>query len=201
MSAHPYLLPVSLEEMVRTPLCTPRLVLRPLRISDSHALWGVLCEPHERRHLGQWLSWVQWTQQHADSETFAEGSVQEWEERKAYRFAVTQQGEFLGMVGLEHLLFAHRQAELGYWLRHDACGKGLGAEAVAAVLAWAFSDLNAHRVRAAVAVGNGPSERLLLALGFQREGTARHAEWCEGRWVDHGLFGMLNHEFVARRGA
>ncbi len=195
MSVHPFLLPVSLEEMDREPLRTRRLVLRPLRHSDAHALWDILADPVERRHLGQWLSWVKWTQQLGDSETFAAGSVQEWDDRRAYRFAVTEAGDVIGMVGLEQLLFAHRQAEVGYWLRSDACGKGLGAEAVAGVLAWAFSDLNAHKIKAAVAVGNVRSERLLLSLGFQQEGRARHAEWCEDRWVDHTLFGLLRSEF------
>ena len=197
MASHPFLLPASLEDMSRTPLRTPRLVLRPVRLSDAHSLWDILSEPEERRHLGQWLSWVKWTQQLSDSETFAEGCVQEWEERRAYRLAVTQGDDLVGMVGLEQLLFAHRQAEVGYWLRKDACGQGLGAEAVAAVLAWAFTDLNAHKVKAAVGTGNARSERLLLALGFQREGCARHAEWCEDRWLDHDLFGVLEHEFGA----
>lgn len=194
MRAHPFLLPASHEEMFRAPLHTARLRLRPVMMSDAHALWDIMAEPSQRRHLGQWLSWVQWTQQFSDCETFAAGCNQEWEERRAYRFAVLQQGELVGMVGLEQLLFAHRQAELGYWLREDACGLGLGAEAVAAVVSWAYADLNAHRLKAAVAVGNVRSERLLLRLGFKHEGRARHAEWCEQRWVDHDLFGMLEGE-------
>lgn len=197
MNAHPFLLPASRIELTRQPIQTSRLSLRPVASHDAAALWRILSNEHEREQLGRWLSWVHWTRELSDSENFVRGSIDDWDGRRAYRLAITLHGEVVGMIGLEQLLFTQRQAELGYWLRSGAQGRGLAAEAAAAVLSWAFVDLNAHRVRAAVAVGNDRSEKLLRTLRFQYEGCARHAEWCGGKWLDHKLFGLLEEEFLA----
>jgi ribosomal-protein-serine acetyltransferase len=43
----------------------------------------------------------------------------------------------------------------------------------------------------AAATDNHPSLAVIRRLGFRFEGIAREAERCNGRWLDHAVFGML----------
>jgi ribosomal-protein-serine acetyltransferase len=70
-------------------------------------------------------------------------------------------------------------------------------EASRLVLAWAFAKLSVHRVRVAAATDNHASLGVIRRLGFRFEGIAREAERCDGRWLDHAVFGMLEGD--ARR--
>ena len=76
---------------------------------------------------------------------------------------------------------------LGYGIGADRQGQGLMHEALEAGLAWAFDELNLHRVMANHLPRNERSARLLQRLGFEREGYARAYLQIAGRWEDHVL--------------
>ena len=81
---------------------------------------------------------------------------------------------------------------LGYWIGQKVAGQGLGTAAVRAMVAWAFEDLNLHRVEAACVPDNAASRRVLEKAGFQLEGRARAYLKINGAWADHLLFGVVN---------
>ncbi len=54
-------------------------------------------------------------------------------------------------------------------------------------------------IRVAAATDNHASLRVIARLGFRFEGIARHAEWCDGRWLDHASFALLEHEWQQPR--
>jgi ribosomal-protein-serine acetyltransferase len=122
-----------------------------------------------------------------------EASAADWDAARACRFAIRdlRSRRFLGVIGLEAFAHLHESVELGYWLRIDACGNGLMTEAGKAVLDWAFSSVNAHRVRVAAATDNHASLNVIRRLGFRFEGIARQAERCNGRWLDHAVFALI----------
>jgi ribosomal-protein-serine acetyltransferase len=128
----------------------------------------------------------------------ADASAADWDNSRACRFSIRERGSggasgrrFLGVVGLEAFAHLHQSAELGYWLRTDATGRGYMTESARALVAWAFGPLNAHRIRVAAATDNHPSLAVIRRLGFHFEGVARQAERCHGRWLDHAVFGLL----------
>ncbi|MBA3049983.1 GNAT family protein, partial [Brevundimonas sp.] len=81
---------------------------------------------------------------------------------------------------------------LGYWIGQRHAGRGLGTAAVRAMVAWAFDELNLHRVEAACVPNNTASRRVLEKTGFQLEGQARAYLKINGAWADHLLFGVVN---------
>ena len=81
---------------------------------------------------------------------------------------------------------------LGYWIGQKFAGQGLGTAAVRAMVAWAFEDLNLHRVEAACVPTNHASRRVLEKAGFTLEGRARAYLKINGAWADHLLFGVVN---------
>ena len=64
-------------------------------------------------------------------------------------------------------------------------GHGYLTEATGILVGHAFKELGLHRVEALVQPENYPSTRMLEAVGFQREGTARGAVRVDGIWMDH----------------
>ena len=64
-------------------------------------------------------------------------------------------------------------------------------EAVEKILDVAFSDLNLHRVVAHVQEENMPSIRLLVGLGFEKEGISRHYLCLNGVWTDHLQYSLI----------
>lgn len=173
------------------PIETSRLVLLPLDATDTRDLWHAV--EGSRAHLEPWLPWVPFNVDLDSSGRYAEASASDWDAARACRFAIRERGtkRLLGVIGLESFAHLHENVELGYWLRIDSCGRGLMTEAGRAVLEWAFTSANAHRVRVAAATDNHASLSVIGRLGFRFEGIARQAERCNGRWLDHAVFALL----------
>ena len=86
-------------------------------------------------------------------------------ERPAYRFTV----------------------ETTVYLRSDACGRGLGAELYAPLLA-VLEAQGFTQAIAAITLPNDPSARLHERLGFAPAGVYRQVGWKLGAWHDVGLW-------------
>jgi ribosomal-protein-alanine N-acetyltransferase len=67
----------------------------------------------------------------------------------------------IGTVGLLHFDHEHRGAEVGYEIAWQWWGRGLGPEAVAAVVTYAFSVLGLRRIEAGVLADNSACSRLI----------------------------------------
>ncbi|HEX6057465.1 MAG TPA: GNAT family protein [Gemmatimonadaceae bacterium] len=92
----------------------------------------------------------------------------------------------------------HRRAEVGYALARAAWGRGYVAEALHAMIGFAFETLALHRLEADVDPRNERSIRALLREGFEREGYLRERYHVSGEVQDAVLFGLLRREWSAR---
>jgi ribosomal-protein-serine acetyltransferase len=178
-------------EVRARPVETSRLLLCPLDATDSRDLWTAV--ESSRAYLEPWLPWVPFNTDVEASGRYAEASASDWDAARACRFSIRDRRtrRLLGVVGLEAFAHLHESVELGYWLRQDSTGHGLMTEAGRAVLDWAFGTVNAHRVRVAAATDNHASLGVIRRLSFRFEGSARQAERCHGRWLDHAVFALL----------
>lgn len=178
-------------ELRTTPILTEHLALMPIDPSDGQDMWFAVNESREA--LKRWLPWVQFHGDITASMRFAEACALDWDQGRAFRFVVRDRLRFgfVGQVGLESLVHMHRSCELGYWLRSDASGKGFMTEAARAAMDFAFARMGAHRIRIAAGTDNHRSLGVIARLGFKFEGIAREAEWCDGRWLSHAVFGLL----------
>jgi RimJ/RimL family protein N-acetyltransferase len=86
-------------------------------------------------------------------------------------------------------------AHIGYYVLPDYWGNGYASEAAQLLVAYAFDELNAHRVEASVQADNPASKRVLEKLGFQQEGTKRDAYYKQGEYKDITLWSLLSDEF------
>lgn len=175
----------------RSPLETARLALVPIEPSDGPELWQAV--EGSRWHLERWLPWVPFNNSPEASHRYAEACAADWDAGRAVRFAIRDRSsrELLGVVGLDSCIHLHRSCELGYWLKREACGRGLMTEGARACVQYAFERMTAHRVRCAAATDNHQSLRVISRLGFRFEGIARQAEYVGSRWLDHAVFARL----------
>ena len=84
----------------------------------------------------------------------------------------------------------------------DVAGGGQGDAFFAALLDHAFLDLGAGRVWFDASGENPRAMKVYERAGCMREGVQRSQWWrpCLGRSVDLHLFGIMRHEWQARRG-
>lgn len=104
----------------------------------------------------------------------------------------------IGTVELDGILWAHRVCGLGIAIGERAnWGKGYGYEATQLALAFAFNELNLHRVTATVFAYNERSIHLVEKAGFRREGAFREFLERDGVRQDMLLYGLLRPEWQA----
>lgn len=102
-------------------------------------------------------------------------------------------GELVGGAVLHDFNWALGQAEIGYWLFHEARGRGI-ATRIARFLAEHGLELGLERIEARVFVGNTASERVLERAGFTREGVLRSLPRRWGGRADMTVYSLLPGE-------
>ena len=104
-------------------------------------------------------------------------------------FAIEVDGEAAGGIGLKLQTDIERvSAEIGYWLGQDYWGRGICAEAVRAVTAYAVDAYGLTRVFAVPFAHNPASCRVLEKAGYVLEGTKRRSAIKDGRVCDQKLY-------------
>jgi ribosomal-protein-serine acetyltransferase len=182
----------SLDPTART---TDRLLLRPFERRDSAALLEAVRA--SLPELAQWLPWAHLRYGRSDAQSYIRESMRSWKEGKAYDLAIRgleDPRRHLGNISVWFISRSFKTGEIGYWIRSDETGKGIGTEATRKALDIAFNELHLHRAILRIAIGNRASERVAEKLGFVREGVLREEIKVRGEWLDHSVWGMLEHE-------
>jgi ribosomal-protein-alanine N-acetyltransferase len=137
---------------------------------------------------------VPWEQRHSPAafRAMRRASARRARLGTALPFAIRVEGRLAGQVTLDNIVRgALRSGFLGYWIDRGVAGRGMTSLAVALVCDHAFSAVGLHRVQADIRPQNGPSQRLVERLGFQREGLLRRYLDIDGDWRDHYSYALL----------
>jgi RimJ/RimL family protein N-acetyltransferase len=128
-----------------------------------------------------WLEWCHPDYEATESQAWIEHCRVAWEAGDEYQFAIIGSDEtFLGGCGLNRLEHQHRVANLGYWVRTPAAGRGVATVAVRRLAGFAFDETDLNRLQIVVAVGNHASQRVAERAGAVREAVT------SSRLVLHG---------------
>jgi RimJ/RimL family protein N-acetyltransferase len=131
--------------------------------------------------------------------------LDKWEQdENGFYFAIRSvdgSGEdLLGLIELDGILWPHGVCGISIAIGDRAdWGQRYGYEAGKLALAFAFHELNLHRVTATVFSYNERSRALVEKLGFRREGTFREFLERDGERYDMLLYGLLRPEWEARQ--
>lgn len=179
-TATPYLVP---PERLEVP--EHGLVIRGWLPGDGGALSEALNASYE--HLRPWMPWVVPHQSVEQSERYCRECRGRWLQASDFALAIWDADEprVLGGSGF-HLREGKgfHAAEIGMWIRADACGGGLGTAALAAIAAWGLSDWPFQRLSWRCSGDNIASQRTAERAGFTREGVLRaHALGVDGQSI------------------
>ncbi len=166
------------------------VTIRSYEEIDAHALQHAARE--STREVFPWLPWCRPDHSLADARSWIRAQVEARRSGIAYEFLIlSEAGEFLGGCGLNHLSPEHRSANLGYWIRTSATGRGVAAAAVATLARWAFRHTDLERLEMVVAVGNGRSRRVAEKAGACFEGVARSRLLLHGTFHDAMVYSII----------
>ncbi len=172
----------------------PGLEMRLFQAEDAEAVFAIV--ERNRRHLREWLPWIDRTRSARDIRVFIEEVVlPQYAASQGPQAAIWLEGGICGSVGCHPIDWANRHCSLGYWIDAAQQGKGIVTRCCAAMLDYLFRDAGLHRVTIQCGTGNLRSCAIPQRLGFTREGVLREAEWVNDRWVDLVLWRMLAQEW------
>ena len=171
---------------------TARLLLRPLRVTDTEDMYAYAKNPEVTRYL-LWRP-------HPDMQytrSYLEYLAGRYRIGMHYEWAVVLKAEnrMIGTCGFVSVDCPNNGAEIGYVLNPQYRGQGLMPEAVDRVLRFGFEMLQLHRIEARYMIGNDASRRVMEKAGMRFEGVRRASIFVKGAYRDVGVCAILRPEF------
>lgn len=165
---------------------TGRVTLSPITMADAPRLFEWINDrdlvlfnaPFHPTHEASHLDWVRGLARRKDLAAFA--------------IRIKPANRLIGICQLTGINPVSRSADLQIRIGDAASrGKGLGLEAVQALVAFGFKDLNLHRIALHVFATNTRAIKTYEKAGFAHEGTMRDAAFIDGRFVDVHVMAIL----------
>ncbi|MFC1590916.1 GNAT family N-acetyltransferase [Thermodesulfobacteriota bacterium] len=101
----------------------------------------------------------------------------------------------IGNIKLGPIDRTHRFADVGIIIGEQDCwGKGYAAEAIGLIVKYAFETLDLHKLTAGFYAPHVQSMQAFLKAGFVQEGVRKSHCYCDGRYVDDILVGLVRPE-------
>jgi RimJ/RimL family protein N-acetyltransferase len=125
--------------------------------------------------LRRWMPWAQSRATEASIAEFLEGSRQAWDDGREFGYAIRESAGpdpapagIIGACGL-HLRSGPGVAEIGYWVRSDATGRGVATAAAQALTAAALDLPEISRIEIHCDADNRASRSIPPKVGFRLE--------------------------------
>lgn len=114
---------------------------------------------------------------------------------KDLRLAITDDGDFVGVISLQNINWVNRSAELAILVGKNQ-RQGIGKEACRQICKHGFNALNLHRIYCGIHEGNIGMVKVTEYLGMKQEGRKRQAMFKHGKYADTLHYGLLKEEFI-----
>ncbi|ARS34330.1 GNAT family N-acetyltransferase [Pontibacter actiniarum] len=170
----------------------PDLYLRRATVEDAPDLFQII--DRDRHYLRQWLPFIDFSQQLADTESYLK-FISAPGNRTDLVFVIVHEEEVCGLIGFKDIDNLNKKLEIGYWLAEGRQGHGIMRRACHTLLQYAFEKLHMNRIEIRVGVGNSRSSNIPKKLGFTLEGIKRQGEYLNGRFHDLEVYSLLRGEF------
>jgi reactive intermediate/imine deaminase len=175
------------------PICR----LRPYTPGDAEPLRDAVRESVEAAF--PWLPWCHAEYSLADAAEWIRSRAQLAADGSEHAFAIVDEAErLLGGCALNRIDRVNRRANVGYWVRTAATGRGVAREAVRQLVDFAFRSTDLVRLEIVCAVGNERSQRVAARAGALREGVLRRRLVLHGASVDAVLYSFVRGRDAAR---
>jgi ribosomal-protein-alanine N-acetyltransferase len=177
-------------------LTTERLILRELLPTDAADVLVFRGDPVVQKYDDPPIHSLQ--EARAFIEEMREACTAE--QQQTWAVTLKRNDTVIGAVSLQYPNHTgnryHHRAEVGYGITQAHWGRGIGSEAVRAVVHYGFAHRYLNRIYARTIADNVGSVRLLEKLGFVREGTQReHSLEDDGRFHDSAMYGLIRSDW------
>jgi ribosomal-protein-serine acetyltransferase len=169
------------------------LELRPVDERYAEELTAIV--RRDLAHLQPWMPWATERYGVEDAREFIRRNLRQYAEDQGFSTFIFFRERVAGSIGYNHIDWASRKTDIGYWLASDMQGCGIMTKACAALVGHAFKELKLNRVEIYCAVENARSRRIPERLGFTQEGVHRQAEWVHDHFKDLVSYSMLACEW------
>jgi aminoglycoside 6'-N-acetyltransferase len=161
-----------------------RVTLRPLRREDARAVLTLLAQPRVREWFGAYDTL------RLERDFFDPA----W----AYTYLVLVEGEVAGLIQFHEVPDPdYKSAGIDILMGDDYQDRGLGTDALRAVVRYLIRVRGHHRLTMDPATANGRAIRAYEKVGFKPVGVMRRYERAEdGSWHDGLLLDLLAEEFI-----
>ncbi len=180
--------------MIELPILeTPRLLLRPLEVSDTSPIQ----KSASVREIADTMISIPHPYPDGEAERYVARQEAEQKAGHAVTFTIRPKVEesFCGLVEVRDIDREHSQGELCFWLTVEAWGRGYMSEAIQAVARYGFEGLGLNRLYAFHMMRNPACGRLLEKSGFKQEGLLRQCVRKWGQFEDVALQAILRQEW------
>jgi RimJ/RimL family protein N-acetyltransferase len=111
---------------------------------------------------------------------------------------VRESDRHIGNIKLGPIDWIHRTGDIGLMIGEKDCwGKGYATQAISLVMNYAFITLNLHKLTASCYDSNKGSAKAFQKVGFEVEGVRKQHFYCDGKYEDLVLMGILNRSWRA----
>ncbi|MFZ5969069.1 MAG: GNAT family N-acetyltransferase [Bacillota bacterium] len=172
---------------------TERLLLRRFAINDAEEMFTNWAND---RDVCKYLRWAQ----HEDLEE-TKAVINRWldsyDKSSFYLWAITskENGELIGSIGLFVVNESDLCGDVGYCIGKKYWGRGIAAEALKAVLNFAFINVGFNRIETYHSVNNPASGRVMQKCGMTFEGLAKQKYKSTVGFEDSNMYAILKVEY------
>lgn len=169
------------------------VALRYYRPGDVAAVFEAVDE--SRAEIGAWMDWCHADYAPRDAETWvASQPVLRASGDHPMVIVDADTDRLLGSSGLNQVNAIHGFANLGYWVRTSATGRGVASRAARLVSIAGLSALGLHRIEIVTDVRNTASIRVAEKTGALRESVARNRLRHGGESHDACMFSLVKDD-------
>jgi RimJ/RimL family protein N-acetyltransferase len=150
-----------------------RLRLRLFNELDVDNFYEAAKESSEQ--LMKWFEWYNKDYSRENAEKFICSRKNAWDMQEEFSFLIEEKhnNRFVGVIGLNRIDMVNKLANIGYWIRTSAAGKGYATAALQLLARYSFERLGFIRLEILCLPNNLPSIRVAEKAGFKREGILR----------------------------
>ena len=174
------------------------VTLRAYLPTDAPALFEAVRESVE--HLGEWLNWCTDDYSLTDSARWIVYAHAQWRSGPNAIFGVfdAANARLLGAVAIDQVDSLQRTANIGYWTRRSALGRGVATRAVRLAARYALMSRTLERLEIVAACGNRPSQRVAEKCGAVLEGILRYRLHHRGVSHDARVYSLVRADLTSR---
>ncbi|WP_368505150.1 GNAT family N-acetyltransferase [Alkalihalophilus sp. As8PL] len=169
---------------------TERLKLREITEEDAATIFDLFSNEDVTRFYGQ-----EPLKDIAQANKLVDSFSINYKEKRGIRWGIERKGtnSLIGTIGFNAWMPKHKRAEIGYEIHPEYWRKNYTSEAVLKVVSYGFEVMDLTRIGAVVFIENEASNKLLIKIGFQKEGILRDYMYQHGKAHDTYVYSLLRN--------